>query len=99
LPLPQFACSIKVGVRSNARAVVAIAHQGTTLNRTVASYSVVLSRIGGGSVTRTVTMSAAPAVLVANYGPLIRGSYTMTVVALSPTGTSVGTFTSAPFQI
>jgi len=99
LPLPQFACSIKVGVRSNARAVVAIAHQGTTVNRTVASYSVVLSRSGGGSVTRVVTMGATPAVLVANYGPLIRGSYTMTVVALSPTGTSVGTYTSAPFQI
>ena len=61
--------------------------------------SPVLSRSGGGSVTRTVTMGATPAVLVANYGPLIRGSYTMSVVALSPTGTAVGTYTSAPFQI
>ena len=98
-PLTQFACSVKVGVRNNARAVVAIAHQGTTLNRTVASYSVVLSRIGGGSVTRTVTMGATPAVLSATYGPLIRGSWTLSIVALSPTGTSVGTYTSAPFQI
>jgi len=99
LPLPQFACSMKVVVRSNRRAVVAIAHQGTTVNRTVASYSVVLSRIGGGSVTRVVTMGATPAAPIANYGPLIRGSYTMTVVALSPTGTAVGTYTSAPFRV
>jgi hypothetical protein len=44
-------------------------------------------------------MGATPAVLVANYGPLIRGLYTMSVVALSPTGTAVDTYTSAPFQI
>ena len=90
---------MKVGVRPNARALVAIAHQGTTVNRTVASYSVVLSRVGGGSVTRSVSMSATPAVLDASYGKLIRGNWTLTIVALSPTGTAVGTYTSAPFRI
>jgi len=99
LPLPQFACSIKVGVRTTPRVVVAIAHQGTTVNRTVASYSVVLSRSGGGSLTRLAPMGATASVLTLDFGPLIRGTWTLSVVALSPTSTSVGTYTSAPFTV
>lgn len=99
LPLPQFACSIKVGVRTAPRVIVAIAHQGTTVNRTVASYSVVLSRSGGGSLTRLAPMGATASVLTLDFGPLIRGTWTLSVVALSPTSTSVGTYTSAPFTV
>jgi hypothetical protein len=99
LPLPQFACSIKIGVRPAPRVVVAIAHQGTTINRTVASYSIVLKRVNGGSITRSASMAATAGVLSVNYGPLIRGTWTMTVVALSPAGTAVGTYTSAPFTV
>lgn len=99
LPLPQFACSMQVAVRITPRVVVAIAHQGTNVNRAVSSYSIVVSRVGGGSITRLASMAATPAVLTVNYGPLIRGTYTLSVVALSPTGTAVGTYTSAPFRV
>jgi hypothetical protein len=99
LPLPQFACSIKIGVRPAPRVVVAIAHQGTTINRTIASYSIVLKRVSGGSITRSASMAATAGVLSVNYGPLVRGTWTATVVALSPVGIAVGTYTSAPFSV
>ena len=99
LPLSQFACSIKVLVRPAPRVIVAIAHQGTTVNRSVARYSVVLSRANGGSLTRSVTMGSSSGVLKANFGPLIRGTWTLTVVALSADGATVGTYTTSSFQV
>jgi len=99
LPLAQFACSIKVLVRPAPRVIVAIAHQGTAVNRAVSRYSLVLSRANGGSLTRGLTMGSSPGVLKANYGPLIRGTWTLTVVALSADGATVGTYTTSPFQV
>lgn len=99
LPLSQFACSMRIGVRTTPRVIVAIAHQGTSLNRAVARYSVVATRVNGGSITRSLNMSAAPGVLRANFGPLITGTWSVTVVALSADGTAVGTYTSAPFTV
>lgn len=99
LPLAQFACSIKVLVRPAPRVIVAIAHQGTNVNRAVARYSLVLSRTNGGSLTRSVTMGSSAGVLTANYGRLIRGTWTLKVVAISADGTTVGTYTTSSFQV
>jgi hypothetical protein len=99
LPLSQFACSMRIGVRTAKAVVVAIAHQGTTVNRAVARYSVVLTRVNGGSITRPLTMATTPGVLRANYQRLISGTWSVTVVALSADGTAVGTYTSATFRV
>lgn len=99
LPLAQFACSMRIGIRTTPRVVVAIAHQGTSLNRVVARYSVVATRVNGGSITRSLAMSAAPGVVRANYGPLIAGTWSVTVVALASDGTAVGTYSSTPFTV
>ncbi|MGA1742822.1 MAG: putative Ig domain-containing protein [Ilumatobacteraceae bacterium] len=99
LPLSQFACSMRIGVRPAKAVVVAIAHQGTTANRAVARYSVVLSRQNGGSITRSIAMGASAGVVRANYQRLISGTWFVTVVALSPDGTAVGTYTSATFRV
>ena len=99
LPLSQFACSMRIGVRPAKAVVVAIAHQGTTVNRAVARYSVVLTRVNGGSITRPLTMATTPGVLRANYQRLISGTWSVTVVALSADGTAVGTYTSATFRV
>lgn len=99
LPLSQFACSMQIGVRAAKSVVIAIAHQGTTANRAVARYSVVLSRENGGSITRSLTMGTTPSVLRANYQRLISGTWFVTVVALSPDGTAVGSYTSSTFRV
>ena len=99
LPLSQFACSMRIGVRPAKTVVVAIANQGTTVNRAVARYSVVLTRVNGGSITRALTMATTPGVLRANYQRLISGTWSVTVVALSADGTAVGTYTSATFRV
>jgi hypothetical protein len=99
LPLSQFACSMRIGVRPAKAVIVAIAHQGTTANRAVARYSVVLTRVNGGSITRLLTMATTPGVLRANYQRLISGTWSVTVVALSADGTAVGTYTSATFRV
>ena len=99
LPLSQFACSMRIGVRPAKTVVVAIAHQGTTVNRAVARYSVVLTRVNGGSITRALTMATTPGVVRANYKRLISGTWSVTVVALSADGTAVGTYTSEAFRV
>lgn len=99
LPLSQFACSLRIGVRPAKAVVVAIAHQGTTVNRAVARYSVVLTRVNGGSINRPLTMATTPDVVRANYPRLISGTWSVTVVALSADGTAVGTYTSATFRV
>lgn len=99
LPLSQFACSMRIGVRPAKTVVVAIAHQGTTVNRAVARYSVVLTRVNGGSITRALTMATTPGVVRANYQRLISGTWSVTVVALSADGTAVGTYTSEAFRV
>lgn len=99
LPLSQFACSMRIGVRPAKAVVVAIAHQGTTVNRAVARYSVVLTRVNGGSITRAITMATTPGVVRANYPRLISGTWSVIVVALSADGTAVGTYTSATFRV
>lgn len=99
LPSTQFACSMRIAIRPTKAVVVAVAHQGTTINKTVASYSVVLKRLNGGSIVRPLTMGTAPSVLRANYSRLIAGTWSVTVTAFSATGATVATYESASFRV
>ena len=99
LPSTQFACSARIAVRPARAVVVAIAHQGTTLNTAVASYSVVLKRQNGGSLVRPLTVGATPNVLRANYTRLIAGTWSVTITALAANGTTVATYDSASFRV
>jgi hypothetical protein len=99
LPSTQFACSMRIAIRPTKAVVVAVAHQGTTINKTVASYSVVLKRLNGGSIVRPLTMGTAPSVLRANYPRLKAGTWSVTVTAFSATGATVATYNSASFRV
>ena len=81
LPSTQFACSMRIAIRPTKAVVVAVAHQGTTINKTVASYSVVLKRLNGCSIVRLLTMGTTPNVLRANYTRLIAGTWSVTITA------------------
>ena len=99
LPSTQFACSMRIAIRPTKAVVVAVAHQGTTVNKTVASYSVVLKRLNGGSIVRPLTMGTSPSVLRANYKRLIAGTWSVTITAFSATGATVATYNSASFRV
>lgn len=99
LPSAQFACSARIAVRPAKAVVVAIAHQGTTLNSAVANYSVVLKRVNGGSIIRPLTVGTTPNVLRANYTRLIAGTWSVTITALAANGTTVATYDSASFRV
>ncbi len=99
LPSTQFACSIRIGIRPSKAVVVAVAHQGTTVNKTVASYSVALKRLNGGSIVRLLNIGATPSVLSAGYAGLKAGTWSVTITALSATSATVATFDSAPFKV
>lgn len=99
LPSTQFACSMRIAIRPTKAVVVAVAHQGTTVNKTVASYSVVLKRLNGGSIVRPLTMGTTPSVLRANYTRLKAGTWSVTITAFSATGATVATYDSASFRV
>ncbi|MFZ9807845.1 MAG: putative Ig domain-containing protein [Ilumatobacteraceae bacterium] len=99
LPSTQFACSMRIAIRPTRAVVVAVAHQGTTINKTVASYSVVLKRLNGGSIVRPLTMGTTPSVLRANYKRLIAGTWSVTITAFSATGATVATYNSPSFRV
>lgn len=96
---PKFACSARIAVRPAKAVVVAIAHQGTTLNTAVSRYSVVLKRQNGGSLVRPLTVGATPSVLRAVYTRLIAGTWSVTITALAANGTTVATYDSASFRV
>lgn len=99
LPSTQFACSMRIAIRPTKAVVVAVAHQGTTVNKTVASYSVVLKRLNGSSIVRPLTMGTTPSVLRANYTRLKAGTWSVTITAFSATGATVATYDSASFRV
>ena len=99
LPSTQFACSIRIGIRPWKAVVVAVAHQGMNVNKTVASYSVVLKRLNGGSIVRPLNIGATPSVLRAGYTRLKAGTWSVTITALSATGATVATYDSASFRV
>lgn len=98
LPSLTFACSTHVAVRARS-ITVGVSTLGTTANAEVASYTVRIDRIGGRFVTKTLSARPAAGVLRTQFGPLLSGRWTVTITALSPTGTSVGTWISPEFTI
>lgn len=99
LPSANFACGVRIATRANRLVLVAIGSQGTTANAAVSRYTVAFTRVNGGTVTRTLTAPAAAGVLRANVAQARSGVWNVTVTALSPTGTTVGTWTSPAFQV
>lgn len=99
LPSTAFGCGVRIATRSNRLIVVAIGHQGTTANPAVSRYSVALTRVSGGTVTRTLTVPAAAGVVRTTVAQARGGVWNVTVTALSSTGSTVGTWTSPAFQV
>lgn len=98
LPSLDFACSVHIGIK-NAGIAVAISVLGTTANSNVARYSVTARRVGAGSVTKNIAVRPPAQVLRRQFRPLRAGTWLVTVTALAPNGTSVGTWTSDAFTI
>jgi hypothetical protein len=99
LPSTNFACGVRIATRANRLVLVAVGSQGATANAAVARYTVAFTRVNGGTVTRTLNAPAAAGVLRANVAQARSGVWNVTVTALSPTGTTVGTWTSPAFQV
>lgn len=99
LPSPSFGCGIRIVTRANRIILVAVGHQGTTANPAVARYTVALTRVNGGTVTRTLSATAAQTVLRTSVAQARSGVWNVTVTALSSTGSTVGTWTSPAFQV
>lgn len=98
LPSLDFACSVHVGIK-NAGIAVAVSVLGTTTNPAVARYSVTARRVGAGSVTKNIAVRPPAQVLRRQFRPLRAGTWLVTITALAPNGTSVGTWTSEAFTI
>lgn len=98
LPSLDFACSVHIGVK-NAGIAVAISTLGSTSNPAVARYSVTARRVGAGSVTKNIAVRPPAQVLRRQFRPLRAGTWLVTITALAPNGTSVGTWTSDAFTI
>jgi hypothetical protein len=99
LPNAQFACGVKIVVRPTPRLTIAIGTKGTVSNPAVTRYVVSISRFNGGTITRTVEAGAVARVIRLNVGPLIRGTWTVSVTAITGSGTSLGTYQSTSFQV
>jgi len=99
LPNAQFACGVKIVVRPTPRLTIAIGTKGTVSNPAVTRYVVSISRFNGGTITRTVEVGAVARVIRLNVGPLIRGTWTVSVTAITGSGTSLGTYQSTSFQV
>jgi hypothetical protein len=99
LPNAQFACGVKIVVRPAPRLTIAIGTKGTVSNPAVTRYVVSISRFNGGTITRTVEVGAVARVIRLNVGPLIRGTWTVSVTAITGSGTSLGTYQSTSFQV
>lgn len=98
LPNLDFACSVHIGVK-NAGIAVAVSTLGATVNPAVARYSVTARRVGAGSVTKNIAVRPPAQVLRRQFRPLRAGTWLVTITALAPNGTSVGTWTSDAFTI
>jgi hypothetical protein len=98
LPNLDFACSVHIGIK-NAGIAVAISVLGTTANPKVARYSVTARRVGAGSVTKNIAVRPPAQVLRRQFRPLRAGTWVVSITALAPNGTSVGTWTSDAFTV
>jgi hypothetical protein len=98
LPNLNFGCSVHIAVRPAAM-TVALSFQGTTVNPTVARYTINARRVGAGSITKAGKTRPQPHRLRRQFRTLRSGAWVVTVVAYAPNGTVVGTWTSDAFDV
>ena len=97
-PSSTFACEVHIGVRAKGM-TVAVSTAGISANPNVRLYQVVASRVGGGSINKSMLAPTSAGVVRSQFTNLKKGVWTITIQAVSPTGTDLGTWTSAQFRI
>lgn len=98
LPSATFGCEVHVGVRAKGM-TVAVSTAGISASPDVRLYQVVASRVGGGSISKSMIAPTSSGVVRSQFTNLRRGVWTIAVKAVSATGTDLGTWTSAQFRI
>jgi hypothetical protein len=97
-PSATFACEVHVGVRRKG-ITAAVSTAGISASPDVRLYQVVASRVGGGSISKSMLAPTSAGVVRSQFTNLRRGVWTIAVKAVSATGTDLGTWTSAQFRI
>jgi hypothetical protein len=95
----EFACGMRIAVKTNFKIVVAIAYQGTVINPKVAQYTVTMKKVGGGSLVRKVVVKTTPLVARLTVGPVAKGTWLVTIAALASDGTVLESYTTARFTV
>ena len=98
LPSATFACEVHVGVRAKGM-TVAVSTPGISASPDVRTYQVVASRIGGGSISKSMLAPTSAGVVRSQFTNLKKGIWTIAVKAVSATGTDLGTWTSSQFRV
>lgn len=98
LPTATFGCEVHVGVRAKGM-TVAVSTAGISTSPDVRTYQVVASRVGGGSISKSMLAPTSAGVVRSQFTNLKKGVWTITVKAVSATGTDRGTWTSTQFSI
>jgi hypothetical protein len=98
LPSATFACEVHVGVRAKGM-TVAVSTAGISASPDVRTYQVVASRIGGGSISKSMLAPTSAGVVRSQFTNLKKGIWTIAVKAVSATGTDLGTWTSSQFRV
>ena len=98
LPTSTFGCEVHVGVRAKGM-TVAVSTAGVSASPDVRLYQVVASRVGGGSISKSMLAPTSAGVVRSQFTNLKKGVWTIAVKAVSPTGTDLGTWTSTQFRI
>jgi hypothetical protein len=78
---------------------VAVSTAGVSASPDVRLYQVVASRVGGGSISKSMLAPTSAGVVRSQFTNLKKGVWTIAVKAVSPTGTDLGTWTSTQFRI
>lgn len=97
-PSATFACEVHVGVRAKGL-TVAVSTAGISSSPDIRLYQVVASRVGGGSISKSVLAPASAGVVRSQFTNLKSGVWLIVVKAVSPTGTDLGSWTSAQFKV
>jgi hypothetical protein len=97
-PSATFACEVHVGVRAKGM-TVAVSTAGISTSPDVRTYQVVASRVGGGSISKSMLAPTSAGVVRSQFTNLKKGVWTITVKAVSATGTDLGTWSSTQFSI
>ena len=98
LPTSTFGCEIHIGVRAKGM-TVAVSTAGISASPDVRFYQVVASRVGGGSISKSMLAPSSAGIVRSQFTNLKMGVWTIAVKAVSATGTYLGVWTSTQFRI